>query len=556
MKNKEINLKKLKSRLRKKEAIPLTNNKLIEAQKLEVTKNTGNIEKFSIYKIEKMANWACDNNKYFVKMLIDETSIKLYNKIKTIEIQDQLVKTAENLISRLQPEWEYIAAKLFLIKLYKIVNSNNGNYPTLEEYVKKGLRHKILNQEVYNSYTQEELLELNIYLKKDRDYNFTIKGIKTFYNKYLLKTPSNKKIIELPQLTYMRVAMGLHWKKSGKQRIEIIKKLYDLLSLHQITMATPILLNAGTINMQLASCVLNKVADDSISIMDVNKDLAIYSKFKGGTSLDIDAIRASECYIDGNQGISSGPVPFIKITEQIMKAWNQGGIRPGACAVYFSFWHYNFEQLIVLKNNGGIEENRARGLKYVVKFNNLFIDRWINNENITLFSPQEVPLLTETFGDTWEKAYKKYEKTPGILKKKIPARDLWKQFIKERSETGNIYLFYIDNVNNQNMLKKMITQSNLCLDENTLIQTKNGIKKIKDITNKDYVKTYDIYKKTITYEKVLEQILSSKNAKVLEIIDEHTNKKIICTPDHAIWTKNRGYIFAKYLKNNDKLLID
>lgn len=550
----EIKLNNLKSQLRKKESIALHNNKTILTKELEVTKANGTIERFNFSMIEQMALWACDDNKSLAKILLEETSIKLYNKMKTFEIQEQLVKTAENLISRLQPQWEYVAAKLYLVQLYKVVG--NGKYPLLEEYIKKGMRHKILHSDIFNSYTPEEITELNNYMKIDRDYLFTIKGLRIFAKKYHLRTPNTKKAIELPQITYMRVAMGLHWKKSGLERIERIKALYNLLSTHKITLATPILLNAGTVNNQLASCVLNKMNDDSISIMDVNKDLAIYSKFKGGTALDIDELRASDTYIEGNQGTSSGPVPFIKITEQIMKAWNQGSTRPGACAIYFSYWHYNFEELIVLKNNGGIEENRARGLKYTIKLNELFIKRWMDNKDITLFNPKEVPLLLHTFGEEWDKAYENYEKTSGIMKKKINARDMWKQIIKERSETGNIYIFWIDNVNKQNMLNKMVTQSNLCIDGEAIISTLDGNKKLKEIKIGDKVKSYNEVTNEITFETVLDSKMTMKNAHIVKIKDMKTNKSLICTPEHSIYTKNRGYVQALYLKENDELLID
>jgi len=764
MNNGKITLTTLKTKLRKKEDIQISNNKVIDIKELVVTKNNGEEDKFSFKEIETMALSACDDNKDLCKILLEETSIKLYNRIKTSEIQEQLIKTAENLISRLQPQWEYIAAKLFLKKLYKETYNIDG-YPLLDEFLKKGIKHKILDFEIFNSYSPAEIMELNAYMDSKRDFIFTIKGIKIFASKYILRTPGQKKKLELPQLSYMRVAMALHWKRSQQERMERVKRLYDLISKHHLTLATPIMLNAGTINMQLSSCVLNAVADDSISIMDVNKDLAIYSKFKGGTSLDIDEIRSSDTYIEGNQGISSGPVPFVKITEQIMKAWNQGCVsknnyvkriktitkdkkefsvqnfisyfgkkpiekwaqfrnvsswneiqtkneieiqeeeilitelqindyvksfdlkkkdnhfnkvldiiyptvekkdqmkitisfsnttiitskthpmcvyddiegdwgyipsenvkngtliksegrvyvvndvdlnysensdfidftierdnnyyvsntkdeyfvihnskRPGSCAVYFSFWHYNFEELVVLKNNGGIEENRARGLKYAVKFNKFFIDRWFKNEDITLFNPKEVPLLLNTFGKEWDEAYLAYEKKTGIQKKKINARELWLMFIKERSETGNIYLFWIDNVNYQNMLGQMVKQSNLCLDGETTVKVLKNVSvdllknplsgnvvekdmKLKDVKVGDFVKCYDLDTDVVEYSEIRNFSLTSPSSEVYRISDEKGNS-IVCTADHKIFTKNRGYVEASQLNSEDELLID
>lgn len=463
MKNNEIDLKQLKSKLIKKEPISINKNTTINSKDLIIIKNDGREQIFTFSKIEKMVLWASNGDKNLTKMLIDETSIKLYNKIKSFEVQDQLIKTGETLISRLCPKMEYLVARLFLVQLYKD-SYRIGGYPHIKDYLERAFRNKVLNKEIFDTYTNEELNELNNNIVQERDYLFVYKGIKNFADKYLLKTNNTKKPIELPQLTYMRVAMSLHYKKTGRHRIERVLRAYNCMSLFHFTVATPIMLNAGTNNFQLRSCVLNDMSDDSINIMDTNKNLAIYSKYKGGTSLNIDAIRSSGSHIDGNDGKSSGPVPFIKITEMVMKAWNQGGKRPGSCAIYFSCWHYNFEELIVLKSNGGTDENRARGLKYGVKLNNVFIQRWIKNESYTLFNPAETPKLLETYGKEFEEAYLEYEKNPNIIKKKLSARHIWELIMKERSETGNIYLFNIDNVNKTNMLGEMVKQSNLCAE--------------------------------------------------------------------------------------------
>jgi len=224
------------------------------------------------------------------------------------------------------------------------------------------------------------------------------------------------------------------------------------------------MLNAATKNANLASCVLSRMGDDSDSILDTYHNLGIYSKNKGGTAVDISLLRAAGSYIKGNQGQSSGAVPFIKGVESIMKAWNQGGKRPGSCVVYFQWWHYDVLDLIVLKNNGGTDENRARGLKYAVKLNNIFLDRIESGEEVTLFDPKDVPELFDVVGEDFEKAYEEYEAKIGIKRTRIDARKLWHKIMKERVETGNIYLFHEENVNNQNMLKRYINSSNLCVE--------------------------------------------------------------------------------------------
>lgn len=465
MKNYEVKLTKLKSKLRKKEEIDINAKTSVDYNGLIVITSSGKEEGFNFRRIEKMALKACNGNKHMVKQLLDATRIKLYNKIKTKEIQGQMIKTAESFISRLTPDWEFVAAKLFLETLYDDTY-NIGGYPHLSEFIKKGVNHRLINSEAVRSFSDEEINILNNAIQQNRDNLFTYKALKTFSQKYHLKTKSGRPI-ELPQITYMRVAMGIHFNKKGEKRINDIINEYHTTSTFERTHSTPTMLNSLTNNNQLASCVLTKTDDDTNSIMSTNANLATYSKWKGGTSLDVDLIRSTKSYIEGNGGKSSGPVPFIKITEAIMKAFNQGGTRPGACAIYFSYFNYNFEELIVLKNNGGIEETRARGLKYGVKLNNLFIRRWIKDEEITLFNPSDTPELFKTWGKEWEEHYERYEKTSGILKKRLRARDMWSDMaMKERSETGNIYMFHLDNVNKQNLLGKdyMVTQSNLCTE--------------------------------------------------------------------------------------------
>jgi len=196
------------------------------------------------------------------------------------------------------------------------------------------------------------------------DLKFTYKGLVTLNDKYCLNYSKTKKL-ELPQHVYLRVAMFIHWKETF-DRIVKVSTTYKYLSEHAYTNGTPITINSGTPNAQLSSCVLNAMSDDTISILDTNKNLGMYSKFKGGTALDISRLRARGSYIMGNQGNSSGPVPFLKIVEATMKAFNQGGKRPGSCCIYFTWWHIDFQDLIVLKSNSGTEESRARGLKYAV----------------------------------------------------------------------------------------------------------------------------------------------------------------------------------------------
>lgn len=459
---KKIDLQSLNLAVKQKSQVEISN---IEedtkcASEIMIIKRDGRREKYTPKKMKKVALYATKGNELLADELLRDTEIKLHNEINVKDLFKQLITTAVNKISLLFPEWEDIAARLSLLEIYKeFWNENDSDYPHLSEMLEKGIHYKIYNKDTFKSYTEEEINIINSYIVKDRDLLFNYKGISIFYDKYCMNYSKTKKL-ELPQLTYMRVAMALS--VDSKNRLEDIKELYDAISLHEITLATPIMLNAGTPEQQLSSCVLNQLDDDTHSILDSNKNLGIYSKFKGGTALDVSRLRAKGSYILGNQGYSSGPVPFIKIVESTMKAFNQGGKRPGSCVITYPWWHIDFNDLIVLKSNGGTDENRARGLKYSVKINEILIERYIKDEDITFFDPKEAESLQNIVGEEFNKAYLELERKTSIKKKTMKAREFWFKLMKERTETGNIYLFHEENVNYQGMLNRYINSSNLC----------------------------------------------------------------------------------------------
>ncbi len=437
----------------------------INANKIMVIKRNGQLEEYNPEKMRKVCLWASNGNQGYADMLLDATQIKLYNKIKISDVYDELIKSAVNKISRIYPIYESIAAKLYLLKYYReswnIKTSNQ--YPHLKSVIEKGLHYRKYNKNVFLSYSNEEIEELNKCIDVNNDFNFTYKSLIFFTRKYCINSTKNKKL-ELPQHAYMRIAMSLFYKEDKNVRLELVKKFYNYLSNHFFTVSTPIFMNSGTNNMQLSSCVLSQMGDDANSIMDTIKDIAIYSKYKGGNAVDVSMLRSSGSYIQGNNGISSGPVPFLKIIESTIKSFNQGSERPGVCCVYFQWWHFNFEELVVLKNNSGTEENRARQLKYAVKINDLLIQRVLNNEDVTLFNPNDVPKLFNKFGEEFNKQYIEYEKDSSLKVKKLPARHILSMILKERVETGNIYLFHEENVNNASLLNRYINSSNLCCE--------------------------------------------------------------------------------------------
>lgn len=462
MSSAKVKLLSLEKNIFDKEKIKL-NKKIFDPNMIIVIKRDGREEHYDVNKMKRVCLWACDDDENYVNNLLSLTKIKLYDKIKIADVFDELIKTAVNNISRINPNYEKIAAKLYLMKIYHDTWNlkDKTKYPHLGLVIKKGINAGIYSKKVFESYTSDEIDVLSHYIKIENDYLFTYKSLYIFYSKYCINCSKNKKL-ELPQHTYMRVAMCLFWQE--EKRMELIKTFYYYISLHYFTLATPIMLNAGTINQQLSSCVLSKMGDSAKSIMDTIKDAAIYSKFKGGNAIDISSVRSSGSYIIGNNGFSSGPVPFIKILEETIKAFNQGATRPGVCCVYFQWWHQNFENLIVLKNNTGTEENRARNLKYSVKLNDLFLQRVLDNKSVALFNPDDVPELLTIYGNEFDEKYIEYEKNKHIKKKIISARTMMEMILKERAETGNIYLFHEENVNSTSLLNRYINSSNLCCE--------------------------------------------------------------------------------------------
>lgn len=428
---------------------------------LIIIKRDGSRENYSYDKMKKFLLRICDNSEVYANMIIEKTIVKLNKEeMKIQDLVDLIIKTTLSEVSMLYPKFDEIASKLYLTKIRKTA-SNSFEYPNLKDILTQGVKAKVYSPDFVNAYSEDDIEYFNSIIDPDRDYLFnSYKAIKIFHDKYCIRK-SKTVTLELPQHAYMRVAMFLNHKEPYFVRKQFVKDTYNMISKHLVTMATPIMINSGTMNPQMSSCVLTKTNDDTRSILKAGNNIAIYSKFKGGTALDISLLRATGSLI-GESGTSSGPVPFIKLINEIICAWNQGSTRKGACAIYYTIFHLDVFSLLPLKDNSGTETTRARDLMYSVKIDDVFIERWHKDEDYTLFDPIDVPLLFTTYGDEFKEAYEKYERTTSIRKKKIKARELFDQVLKYRVETGNLYIFFTDNVNKHNMLNDYISSSNLC----------------------------------------------------------------------------------------------
>lgn len=419
-------------------------------KEIKFIKSTGDIED---YDEAKMLGFLGHLEIEEPKKLLADFCEEVNGVMKAADVISTLERVAARKISPANPQWEKVAASLYLAAALN--RDWNGVYPKIEE-LKESSK---IDQHMLSAY--DEVLDgLNAYIRPERDRLFTYKAATLFHGKYCHDI-SLSGIKEMPQLAYMRVAMFLglsKFKETGS--LEEVKRQYDMLSQHQYTMATPIMVNAMTIRPQTSSCSLMEVEDSTESLLDVNAKIGTMSAWLAGTAVNIQRLRAKGSKISNGQ--TSGPVPFIKVFESTVSAWNQGGTRPGALCVYFQWWHPDVMDLLSLKSNGGTEENRARRLKYAIKVNNRLIDAVLNDEVVALVSPHEAPELYGLWGQEFDDAYDRYLKDPRT--KKIRAREVWAKMFKERSETGNIYLFHEENVNEVSMLNRYIGSSNLCTE--------------------------------------------------------------------------------------------
>jgi ribonucleoside-diphosphate reductase alpha chain len=431
-----------------------------------IQKRNGRQEVLDITKIQKHTISATkDLDGVSQSELEIDAQIKFIDGMSSSDIQDALIKTAVEKIDIDVPNWTFVAARLFLFDLYhkvgKATHGIKGNaYCHLKDYIKYGQEAGRIIPELEVGY---DLDELSDYLDPSRDYLFNYLGMKTLYDRYLLKN-NNKEPIELPQQMFMGIAMFLAQNESDKQ--EKAKQFYDVISKFEVMLATPTLSNARTNRHQLSSCYIGSSPDNIEGIFDGYKEMALLSKFGGGIGWDWNSIRSLGGVIDGHKSAAGGTVPFLKITNDIAIAVDQLGTRKGAIAVYLEPWHMDIEDFIDLKKNSGEERRRAHDLFPALWINDLFMKRVIADEHWTLFDPYEVKDLAQLTGVAFEKRYEEYENDDSITKEQMKAKALWKKILTSYFESGSPFLCFKDNANraNPNDHTGFIRSSNLCTE--------------------------------------------------------------------------------------------
>ena len=383
---------------------------------INVTKRDGSLQLFDLEKIHKVLEWATEGITGVSQSEIElKANIQLYDKIPAYDMHELLIKSASELISDNTPNYQFVAARLISYKIRKEVY---GQYEPwgLKRLVAKNIKRGVYDKSILEKYSESELDQLNNYIKHDRDDTFTYAGMEQFRGKYLVQERSTKTLYESPQMLYMMVAATL-FADETKDRLAWVKSYYDAISTFYISLPTPIMAGVRTPTRQFSSCVLIESGDSLDSINATSTSIVRYISKKAGIGIGSGQIRALGAKIGDGSVVHTGLIPFLKYFQAAVKSCSQGGVRGGAATVYLPVWHYEFEDLVVLKNNKGTEETRVRHMDYAFQFNKLMYERLLEGGNITFFDPSDVPDLYESFfvdQDKFKELYEKYERAYSI----------------------------------------------------------------------------------------------------------------------------------------------
>jgi len=384
-------------------------------------------EPLNIEKIHEMVEYAVEGITGVSSSQVEmKSGLQFYNDITTNDIQQILIKSAADLISLDTPNYQYVAARLLLYSLRKQVFGRLWDHPHIYEHVKKAVEIKVYDPELLEKYQKKDFDRMENWLNHERDYTFTYAGLRQVIDKYLVQDRSNGEIYETPQFMYMMISASVFMNYPKETRMTYVKKYYDAISQFKINIPTPVMAGVRTPLKQYASCVLVDTDDTLPSIFSSDMAIGRYVAQRAGIGINAGRIRGINARIRGGEVQHTGVIPFLKKFEATVKCCTQNGVRGGSATVHFPIWHQEIEDIIVLKNNKGSEDNRVRKLDYSIQISKLFYERFINEEDITLFSPHEVPELYEAWGtEAFDELYLKAERKISIKKKKISAQELF-----------------------------------------------------------------------------------------------------------------------------------
>jgi ribonucleoside-diphosphate reductase alpha chain len=413
-----------------------------------------------------MVEFACEGVAGVSESAIEMNSnLQFFDGIKSSEIQEILIKSASDLISLDAPNYQYVAARLLLFSIRKQVfpEWNTTGYLPLRDHVSVCVDAGVYDKSILTKYSDQEWQQLDSFIDHDRCYGFTYAGLRQIVDKYLVQDRSTGRLYETPQYMYIMVAATLFQDYPPQTRLDYVQRYYTATSKGKINLPTPVLAGVRTPMRQFASCVLVDVDDTLDGIFSSDMAIGRYVAQRAGIGINAGRIRGINAKIRGGEVQHTGVVPFLKKFEATVRCCTQNGIRGGSATVHFPIWHQEIEDIIVLKNNKGTEDNRVRKLDYSIQISKLFYERFIRNEDISLFSPHDVPGLYDAFGtDGFDALYASYEADPGCPRRTINAQELFLNILKERAETGRLYIMNIDHCNSHSSFKDKVNMSNLC----------------------------------------------------------------------------------------------
>ena len=553
-----------------------------------VIKRNGSKEPLDLNKLHLMVEESCKDLSGVSASQVEMSSgLQLYDGISTSDVQEILIRSASDLIDLDTPNYQFVAARLLLFSVRKSLYGKIQDHPAFIDHIKNCVNLKVYDPEILTNYTEEELDKLGGYIKHSRDYLFTYAGLRQVVDKYLVQDRSSGQVYETPQFMYMTIAATIFARYPKETRLSYIKRYYDAISKHKINIPTPIMAGVRTPLRQFASCVLVDVDDTLPSIESSDSAIFRYVAQRAGIGINAGRIRGINSKIRGGEVIHTGVIPFLQKFQATVRSCTQNGIRGGSATVHFPIWHQEIKDILVLKNNKGTEDNRVRKLDYSIQISKLFYERFIKNEEISLFSPHSVPGLYDAFGtDSFDRLYVDAERDKSIPRKTIGAQELFLDLLKERAETGRIYIMNIDHCNSHSSFIDKVEMSNLCVAGDTKIKIKypesvgdqygvwywNVLEKeiqIEDLEDYIIMRQCEMYDSNAPQIEVLSYNIESNQeewkpitafaetspkAKVMKITDEESGKSIVVTPEHKVFTKNRWYVMAKDLTETDELV--
>jgi len=421
-------------------------------------------EPLLLEKMHRMVDEACNDLAGVSASQVEmQSGIQFYDGITTAEIQEILIRSASDLVDLDHPNYQFVAARLLLFSIRKQLYGRRHEFPKLKDHVSSCVERGVYDAELLNLYSNEEFDKLESFIDHDRDYLFTFAGLRQVVDKYLVQDRSSGVLYETPQFMYILIAATIFSKYPKETRLDYVKRYYDAISKHRLNIPTPIMAGVRTPLRQYASCVLVDVDDTLDSIFTSDMAIGKYVAQRAGIGINAGRIRGINAKIRGGEVQHTGIVPFLKKFESTVRCCTQNGIRGGSATVHFPIWHQEIEDIIVLKNNKGTEDNRVRKLDYSIQISKLFYERFIKNEEISLFSPHDVPGLYDAFGtESFDDLYTSYESDGSVPRKTIGAQELFLDLLKERAETGRLYIMNIDHCNSHSSFTDKVEMSNLC----------------------------------------------------------------------------------------------